>query len=196
MAEMTAENSGGGSKVCGIAGSLRRGSFNRALLRASRELTPPGLEIRIFDHLADIPMFDADVEAAGDPEPVTALKTAIREADGLLLVTPEYNAGIPGPMKNAVDWASRRYEGGPSVLKGKPVAVMGATPGLLGTARAQASLRVSLANTGAVVMQQPQVHLMRAGERFDDGELVDETSRELVGRLLEAFEAWIRTVGS
>lgn len=178
-------------RVCGIAGSLREGSYNRALLRAARELQPPNLRIEIFDRLADVPMFNADVEAEGDPEPVSALKQAIHAADGVLLVTPEYNGGIAGPMKNAVDWASRRYEGGAPVLNGKPVAVMGATPGLLGTARAQADLRISLANTGALVMQQPQVHLMRAKERIIDGELVDEDSRRFVAALLEALDDWI-----
>ena len=180
-----------GRRICGIAGSLRKDSFNRALLRAARELAPTGLDIVIFDRLAEVPMFNADVEAEGDPEPVTALKTAIDEADGLLLVTPEYNAGIPGPMKNAVDWGSRRHQGGVPVLKGKPTAVMGATPGLLGTARAQANLRISLANPGAIVMQQPQVHLMRAKERIVDGELVDEDSRAFVKGLLEAFVDWV-----
>lgn len=184
-------DSTGAWRVCGIAGSLREGSFNRALLRAARDLAPADLQVQIFDRLAEVPMFNADVEAEGDPEPVVALKRAIAAADGLLLVTPEYNAGVTGPMKNAVDWASRRYEGVAPVLKGKPTAVMGATPGLLGTARAQAQLRTSLANTGAIVMQQPQVHLMRAKERIVDGELVDEDSRKFVGALLEAFAAWI-----
>ncbi len=182
---------GDGRRVCGIAGSLREGSFNRALLRTARELAPPALDIEIFDELAEVPMFNADVEAQGDPDGVVALKEAIAGADGLLLVTPEYNAGVPGPMKNAVDWASRGHQGGAPVLKGMPVAVMGATPGLLGTARSQANLRISLANTGAIVMQQPQVHLMRAKERIVDGELVDDDSRKFVRALLQAFADWI-----
>lgn len=180
-----------GWRVCGIAGSLRKGSFNRALLRAARELAPPALEIEIFDELAAVPMFNADVEAEGDPDGVVALKEAIAAADGLLLVTPEYNAGVPGPMKNAVDWASRGYRDGAPVLDGMPTAVMGATPGLLGTARSQANLRISLANTGAIVMEKPQVHLMRARERILDGELVDEDSRKFVRALLDAFADWI-----
>ncbi|MDX1579902.1 MAG: NADPH-dependent FMN reductase [Gemmatimonadota bacterium] len=178
-------------RVCGIAGSLREGSFNRALLRAARELAPAELEIVIFDELGRVPMFDADVEAEGDPDGVVALKEAIAAADGLLLVTPEYNAGVPAPMKNAVDWASRRHAGGAPVLKNMPTAVMGATPGLLGTARSQANLRISLANTGAIVMEQPQVHLMRAKDRIIDGELVDEDSRKFVRALLASFADWI-----
>lgn len=178
-------------RVCGIAGSLRSGSFNRSLLRAARELAPPALDVTIFDELIDVPMFNEDVEAAGDPAGVVALKDAIAAADGLLLVTPEYNAGIPGPMKNAVDWASRGYRGGAPVLKGKPTAIMGATPGRLATARAQANLRVTLANTGAIVMDGPQVHVMGAQERIVDGELVDEDARKFVRGLLEAFAGWI-----
>lgn len=178
-------------RVCGIAGSLRSGSLNRSLLRAARELAAPEMDIVIFDTLADVPLFNADVEAEGDPAAVVRLKEAIASADGLLLVTPEYNAGIPGPMKNAVDWASRRHRDGAPVLKGKPTAIMGATPGRLATARAQANLRVSLANTGAVVMDSPQVHVMQARERIVEGELVDEDSRRFVRNLLEEFAAWI-----
>lgn len=178
-------------RVCGIAGSLRRASLNRALLRATRELAPPELDVVIFDALAEVPMFNADIEAEGDPPAVARLKEAIAAADGLLLVTPEYNAGIPGPMKNAVDWASRRYQDGAPVLKGKPAAIMGATPGRLATARAQANLRVSLANTGAVVMDSPQVHVMQARERIVEGELVDEDTRRYLRNLLEAFADWI-----
>src|SRR5205814_8833807 len=122
----------------GIAGSLRTGSYNRALLRAAQELAPAGLELLTFD-LAPIPLYDGDVEAQGDPEPVGALKTAIRDADALLIVTPEYNYGVPGVLKNAIDWASRPP--GQSPLNGKPAALMGATPGMTGTARAQLQIR-------------------------------------------------------
>src|SRR5690242_14601242 len=114
-------------RACGIAGSLRGGSYNRALLRAAVALAPSGVEIRVFDRLADVPPYNADVEAKGDPEPVGALKQAIRDADALLIVTPEYNYGVPGVLKNAIDWASRPPTG--SVLNGKPAAIMGATPG-------------------------------------------------------------------
>src|SRR5947207_14536285 len=114
-------------RVCGIAGSLRKASYNRALLRAAVELAPEAVQITVFDRLRDVPLYDADVEAEGDPEPVVALKTAIRQADALLIATPEYNYGVPGVLKNAVDWASRPP--GSSVLEGKPAALMGATPG-------------------------------------------------------------------
>src|SRR5213594_1904404 len=137
-------------RVCGIAGSLRKGSYNRSLLRAAVEVVPAGLEIAVFDRLADIPLYDADVEARGDPEPVAALKAAIREADALLVVTPEYNYGVPGVLKNAIDGASRPPTG--SVLNGKPAAIMGASPGRTGTARAQLALRQSFVFTQTLVM--------------------------------------------
>src|SRR5688572_752722 len=93
--------------ICGIAGSLRRASYNRALLRAAQELAPEGMEIRIFDRMGELPLYNEDVEAQGDPEPVQAFKAAIGQADGLLIATPEYNHGVPGVLKNAIDWASR-----------------------------------------------------------------------------------------
>ncbi len=132
-------------KVFGIAGSLRAGSSNKALLRAAAELAPEGMEIRLFERLAEVPLYNEDVEKAGEPESVAALKGAIREADALLFATPEYNYGVPGVLKNAIDWASRPPRN--SVLNGKPAAIMGATPGTSGTARAQLALRQSFVFT-------------------------------------------------
>src|SRR5437016_6220729 len=108
-------------RVLGVPGSLRKASFNRALLRAAIELAPAGMTIEIFEGLGALPLYDADVEAAGDPAPVTAWKTAIAKADALLIATPEYNYGVPGVLKNAVDWASRPP--GNCVLNGKPAAL-------------------------------------------------------------------------
>ena len=177
--------------VCGIAGSLRRGSYNRALLRTAVELAPAGMEVRIFDRLGEIPLFDEDVEAAGDPEPVAALKRAIGEADALLVATPEYNHGVPGVLKNAIDWASRPPRG--SVLAGKPAAILGASPGVTGTARAQTQLRQSFVFTGTRALLQPEILVYRAHQKFDDeGRLTDEKTREFVGRLLEELAAWTR----
>jgi len=118
-------------KLLGIAGSLREGSYNRSLLRAARELLPEGVEL-VECEIGGLPFYDGDVEAAGDPEPVVALKNAIRDADALLIATPEYNRGVPGVLKNAVDWASRPPLGSP--LTGKHVALMGASTGRAGTA--------------------------------------------------------------
>ena len=128
-------------RLLGLAGSFREGSFNRGLLRAAAELTPEGVELVEFD-LRGLPFYDGDLEAAGDPESVTDLKEAIRDADGLVIATPEYNRGLPAVLKNAIDWASRPALASP--LAGKPVAIMGATTGFGGTARAQQQLREAL----------------------------------------------------
>jgi chromate reductase len=182
-------------RVLGIAGSLRAGSFNRALLRAAQELTPDGLEIRTFD-IAPIPLYNADVEAKGDPEPVAALKTAIRDADALLIVTPEYNFGVPGVLKNAIDWASRPPAQTP--LRGKPAALMGATPGQGGTIRAQMQLRQAFVFTQTIALLQPEVLVTKAHEKFDkDGRLTDELTRGFVKKQLEALRDWtLRLRGS
>ena len=185
MAEAAA---GAKLKVLGIAGSLRAGSFNRALLRAAQELAPPGMEISTFD-LAPVPLYNGDVEAKGDPEPVAALKEAIRQADALLIVTPEYNFGVPGVLKNAIDWASRPPRG--SVLQGKPAAIMGATPGMGGTGRAQMALRQSFVFTQTYALLAPEVLVARAQEKFDaSGRLTDEPTRKFVSQLLVALAQW------
>lgn len=175
--------------VCGIAGSLRRGSYNRALLRAAREFAPEGMELRIFDRLSEIPHFNEDIEAEGDPEPVQALKLAIGEADALLIATPEYNYGVPGVLKNAIDWASRPPRG--SVLAGKPTAIFGASPGIVGTARAQLQLRQALGFTDTPAVLQPEILVYRAYEKFDaEGRLTDETTRKYVRKLLLQLAVW------
>jgi chromate reductase len=146
------------------------------------------MEIVPFD-LAGVPLYNGDVEAAGDPEAVTALKGAIREADALLIATPEYNFGVPGVLKNAIDWASRPP--GKSPLNGKPAALMGATPGMGGTGRAQMSLRQSFVFTQTLVLVGPEVLVARAREKFDaSGRLADEATRGFVRKLLEALADW------
>lgn len=174
----------------GIAGSLRRLSFNRGLIRAAVEIAPDGITVVPYD-FSDVPLFDADVEAEGDPEPVARFKRAIAAADGLLIATPEYNHCIPGVLKNAIDWASRPPRA--SVLTDKPVAIMGATPGQGGTARAQAQLRDGLTYTNGLVLPLPEVLVPLASQKFDaDSNLTDaETGTQLVD-LLKAFAAWTR----
>ena len=177
-------------RVCGIAGSLRAASYNRALLRAAQELAPAHWVWTVVD-LAPLPLYDADVEAAGAPEPVAALKRALRSTDALLIATPEYNCGVPGVLKNALDWASRPPR--ESALIGKPAAMMGATPGSWGTARSQAMLRQVLAGTLTPALLAPEVYVARAGEKFDAaGRLTDEPTREHLRKFLLAFEAWVR----
>lgn len=180
--------------VCGIAGSLRKDSYNRALLRAAQELAPEGMEIRIFDRMAEIPLFNEDVEAQGDPEPVQALKRAIGEADALLIATPEYNHGVPGVLKNAIDWASRPPR--KAVLGGKPTAVLGASPGITGSARAQTQLRQAFVFTDTPTLPQPEILVYRAHEKFDaNGRLTDEKTRVFVGKLLVTLADWARRLG-
>ncbi|MFN3324280.1 MAG: NADPH-dependent FMN reductase [Bryobacteraceae bacterium] len=175
-------------RVLGFAGSLRKASYNRALLRAAQELAPEGMTIDIFD-LSPIPLYNFDVEQQGDPEPVTAFKNAIRAADAVLIATPEYQHGIPGVLKNALDWASRPPRSSP--LQDKPAAILGATPGRLGTARAQTQLRQSLTYNRTYPLLQPEVLIASAGEKFDaEGRLTDEDTRTHVRRLLEELVRW------
>ena len=176
--------------ILGIAGSLRRASYNRGLIRAAMELAPTGTSVVPYD-LADLPMFDADVEAEGDPPAVTVFKRAIAGADALLIATPEYNHCVPGVLKNAVDWASRPARN--SVLTGKPVAIMGASTGRGATARAQAHLRDGLAYTNGLVLPLPEVLVGVAREKFDEeSKLTDEQTRDEVRDLLVALAAWTR----
>lgn len=175
--------------VLGFAGSLRQGSYNRALLRAAKELAPASLSIEIFD-LEPIPLYNADVEAQGDPAPVSAFKEAIRRADGLLMATPEYNHGVPGVMKNAIDWASRPPRN--AALSAKPVGLIGASPGITGSARGQSQLRQAFEFTNSYAMPQPELLVFRANEKFDaQGRVSDETTRKFLQGYLAAFAAWV-----
>ena len=175
-------------RVLGVAGSLRLGSLNRALLRAAAKLAPTGMSIDTFD-LADVPLYNGDVEAAGDPPGVASFKAEIRAADAVLFVTPEYNHGVPGVMKNAVDWASRPARD--AALNGKPVGIIGASPGQTGTARGQSQLRQAFEFTNSYCMPQPEILVFRALEKFDaNGELTDAKTIEYLGKYLEALRNW------
>ena len=172
----------------GIAGSLRRASYNRGLIRAAIELSPASTRVVPYD-LAEIPMFNADIEADGDPAAVTDFKAAIAAADALLIATPEYNHCVPGVLKNAIDWASRPARH--SVLSGKPVGIMGASSGRGATARAQAHLRDGLAYTNGFVLPLPELLVDMAPERFDDdGNLTDAATRDRLRDLLVSLRAW------
>lgn len=176
--------------ILAFAGSLRRDSYNRALLRAGAELAPDGMTIEIFD-LADVPLYNGDVEAEGDPEAVARLKQAIAAADGILMATPEYNHGVPAVMKNAVDWASRPPGAAP--LGGKPVGIIGASPGITGSARGQSQLRQAFEFTDSYCMAQPELLVFKAHEKFDgEGRLTDQATARFLGRYLDAFAAWVR----
>jgi len=177
-------------RIAGIAGSLREGSLNRGLLRAAAELAPAGMEISIYSRLGDIPPYNDDVFQKGDPEPVVDLKAFIGGADALLIATPEYNYGVPGVLKNAIDWASR--PAGKSALNRKPAALMGCSQGLGGTIRAQHALRQSFVFTETHVMLQPEIKLPSVAVLFDaGGRLADENTRQHITKFLEAFVVWI-----
>ena len=179
-------------RILGFAGSLRRASYNRGLIRAAVESTPRGLVIDVVT-LDAIPLYNQDVEDAGEPPQIVALKEAIRRADALLVATPEYNHGVPGVLKNALDWASRPRVTSP--LTDKPVAVMGASPGRGSTARAQTQLRETFVFTGACVMPQPELLIDSAASHFDDeGNLTDPEVRASLVALLEALGVWTRRI--
>ncbi len=176
-------------RILGIAGSLRKASYNRAALRAAQQLAPSDAQIEIFE-LDGIPPFNQDEEAQ-PPATVAELKARIRAADAILLVTPEYNYSIPGVLKNAIDWASRPY--GDSAWSAKPVAVMGASVGALGTARAQYHLRQCFVFLNMFPINGPEVMISNAAKRFDEqGNLTDQTSRQLIQQLLAKLVAWTR----
>ena len=179
-------------KILGIPGSLRRASFNRFALEAARWLLPEGATLDIFG-LEDIPPYNQDLERQ-PPARVVELKARVRAADAILFATPEYNYSVPGVLKNAIDWASRPY--GDSAWQGKPVAVMGASVGMLGSARAQYHLRQSFVFLNMYPVNQPEVLIANAPQRFNErGELTDETSRELVRKLLAELVAWTNRLG-
>jgi chromate reductase, NAD(P)H dehydrogenase (quinone) len=176
--------------VAAISGSLRAASYNTAALRAAVELAPPELDIEIY-LLHEIPSYNADVEAKGFPAPVTALRDAITAADGILIATPEYNWGMPGVLKNAIDWLSR--PSGKSVLTGKPLGVIGASPGTIGTTRAQGQLREVTYSNAVRLLPTNEVLIARAAEKFDaSGRLTDKGTRDFLANMLREFAAWIR----
>lgn len=178
-----------GVRILGFAGSLRKQSYNRAALRAAIKLVPPGSTLDTFD-LDGIPPFNQDHESE-PPNAVREFKTAILQADAILIVTPEFNYSVPGVLKNAIDWASRPY--GDSVWNGKPVAIMGASGGMLGTARAQYHLRQMFVFLNMFPLNQPEVMIANADEKFDDqGNLKDPKTSEKIKELLEALVDWTR----
>jgi len=175
-------------KVIGISGSLRKASYNTALLRAARELAPDGMTIEAFP-IGEIPLYDEDLrQASGYPAPVAALRAAILAADALLIATPEYNFSIPGVLKNAIDWASRPPE---QPFAGKPVAFMSASNGMLGGARAQYHLRQACVYLDMHPLNKPEVFVARASEKFDaEGNLTDTPTRHIIKTLLESLSHW------
>jgi chromate reductase len=175
--------------ILGICGSLRKLSINRGLLRVARQVAPEGVTVEPFD-LLGIPPYNQDDEAT-PPAIVTEFKARIRAADAILFATPEYNYSIPGVLKNAIDWASRPY--GDSAWAGKPAAIMGASPGMQGTSRAQYHLRQCFVFLDIHTVNKPEAMISLSGQHFNaEGNLTDETSRQLIARLVAALAALAR----
>jgi chromate reductase len=183
-------------RVLCLAGSLRRDSWNRRLLRAAVTQAPATLQMSVHDDLGSVPMFDEDLEQADPrgPTGVQMLRKAIAAADGLLIATPEYNHAIPGVLKNALDWLSRDSPDG-EVLTEKPVAVLGASSGPWGTRLAQASVRQVLHTCGALVMPAPMLFIANASTRFDEqGALSDAATAQSLQCFVLAFDHWMARV--
>lgn len=180
------------TRILGISGSLRKASYNAGLLQAAVEAAPPGVTIDARS-IVGVPLYDADVEASeGVPEAVVRLKEALEGADGLLLVTPEYNNGVPGVFKNAIDWMSRP-PGGTDLFKGKPVALMGASPGNFGTTLSQAHWLPVLRTLGTRPWFEGRLLVARAGGLFDaEGNLTDDATRKRVAGFVEGFAKFIQ----
>ena len=176
-------------RIAGISGSLRKGSYNTSALRAALKVVPKGSSLDILD-LEGIPGFNQDHEQNFPPH-AKEFKAKVRAADAILIVTPEYNYSVPGVLKNAIDWASRPY--GDSAWNAKPCAIMGASPGMLGTARAQYHLRQTFVFLNMFPLNQPEVMIANASEKFDEqGNLKDETTVQKIRELLEALVEWTK----
>ena len=178
-------------KILGISGSLRKDSYNTALLHAAQKLLPPGMSLDIAD-ISAIPLYSGDLEQNHFPESVLALAEKIRAADGLLIATPEYNYSISGVLKNTIDWLSRISKD--PVFSEKPLAMMGASMGMMGTVRAQYHLRQILVYLNPLVLNKPELFVSLAQNKFDAKlQLTDAPTRELLGQLLVSFQKWIQS---
>jgi chromate reductase, NAD(P)H dehydrogenase (quinone) len=182
-------------KILGLAASLRRASIHRGILRAAHEVGPEWMSCESFD-LSRIPYFNQDLEDEGNPKPVEELRQKMRAYEAVLIATPEYDYAIPGVLTSALDWCLRsRHD--PTPLRHKPVGILGASPGGVGTARGQMVLRQILLHPPAYVMPEPQLLIPFSGQKFDaqTGDLVDEETRERLRRFLEALVEWSERVG-
>jgi chromate reductase, NAD(P)H dehydrogenase (quinone) len=175
--------------ILALVGSLRRGSYNRMLYETAVEAAPATMALAEAD-LRSLPLYDDDVRLEQDyPDPARRLRADIAAADGVLIVSPEYNHAVPGVLQNAIDWVSRPPD---QPFKGKPVAIMGASTGRMGTVLMQHGLRTTLDSLEAHTLLKPEVMIGNARDCFDETCLIDDKAREVVGRLMTAFEAWVR----
>lgn len=177
-----------------LLGSLRRGSLNGIVARTLPQLAPAGIEISMLGSIGDLPLYDPDLQERGFPAPVLAMAERIAAADGLIIVTPEYNYSVPGGLKNALDWLSRIS---PQLLARKPVAIQTVSPGAIGGARAQYHLRQSLVFMDAIVLNKPEVMIGQAAEKFDTArlELTDQRTRDFLARQIQALADLAHVVG-
>src|SRR5438105_718444 len=174
-------------RIFAFCGSLRKGSYNRMALRAAEELAPASVSFESFD-IGRLPLYNEDVRAQGFPPPVEEMREKIRAADAILFVTPEYNYSVPGVLKNAIDWASRPPD---QPFNGKPAAIMGASPSMLGSARAQYHLRQICVYLNIFLINQPEVFVAGASSNFDaEGRLTDEPTRKSIAQLLQSLSSW------
>jgi len=179
--------------ILGLSGSLRKGSLNTAALRACQAMLPAGATMEIAD-LADIPLYNEDVRQQGFPPAVQLLREKIAAADAVVIASPEYNYSIPGVLKNAIDWASRPPS---QPFDGKPIALLGATPGGLGTARCQYHLRQVFVYLNGLILNKPEVMISGAPAKFDaEGNLTDAATAEQISKMLLALEAWTGRMGT
>ena len=180
--------------VVSICGSLRKGSFNAMLANSLPALAPEGMTIKASPPIGTMPLYNADIQAEGFPAPVTALGDAIRAADGVIFVTPEYNFSLPGGLKNAIDWVSRLQN---QPFAGKPIAIQSASPGPLGGARVQYDLRKMMVFLDAMTMNKPEIFVGGCAARMDEksGEVKDEATRGFIKQQLEAFATFIDRYG-
>ncbi len=178
------------SKIVVLVGSLRQGSYNRMVANTLQELAPEGMEIEILPSVGEIPHYDSDVQAVGIPQAVLSMGAAIKAADGIVIVTPEYNYSVPGVLKNAIDWLSRLPD---APFAGKPLAIQSASMGILGGARAQYQLRQILVFLDAMVVNKPEIMIGVVQNKVDSatGKLTDADTRAFVGKQLSALASLI-----
>lgn len=179
--------------ILGISGSLRAGSYNTSLIRAAADVAPDGVSVSLHEGLSAIPPYNEDEKQQSIPDAVTRLAEAVVASDAVLMSTPEYNYGVPGVLKNAIDWLSRTT---PQPFKDKPMGIVGAAMGALGTARAQYDLRRYFIFLEGLVLNRPEVFVGAAHQKFDDaGKLTDEAARTILSDYMVALEAWVKKVG-
>lgn len=176
-------------KIIGLSGSLRKDSYNSALLKTAQTMMPSGMVLEI-ESIHEIPLYNTDLESANFPKSVLSLREKIRKADGVIIATPEYNYSIPGVLKNTIDWLSRPYND--PVLSGKPLALMGASMGMMGTCRAQYHLRQCMVFLNMHVMNTPELFVSAAHTKFNEKlVLTDEPTQAVLEKLLVSFQAWV-----